>query len=460
VIRNRSVIAIGAAFVIGASSCGFYQRGIPPTTISRNPSPLPITQTSVTQSTETPTHTLNPPTNQVVEVTPSPSSTNSPQPTQILTSSPRPTKTEMSDPCTNRSGTDPGSYVVAFTAERDANKDIYTIRGDGSELTQITHNEMDDILPSWSPDGNMFAYISGNPFDGYRLVTMVSDGVLKTTIVPETITIGQLILDNPATSINVTLWDPLTRPQIQWYTWSPDSQKIVFSGEEGGLIGFNYIYLIQADGSSLVKLVGVAYGSEALSWSPDDQSIVFDDAVDTKGIFRRVNTIDENGNNLQTLYPLETVDTIRDFRAQWDPQNQLIIFTSSSLQTYQPSPLYSIKPDGSDRKEIGNENANKMWAYWSPDGRRIAYSTETVNSEMEATNRSIVIMNRDGSGEKIVARGLGLGVQAFSWSYDSRYLAFIRENNSIYDLYIADTCTNKTSLLAKDVIDLMPAWKP
>lgn len=53
---------------------------------------------------------------------------------------------------------EPHRDVISFCSKRNGNHSIFTIRPDGSELTQITGDEFDECWHSWSPDGRYLSY--------------------------------------------------------------------------------------------------------------------------------------------------------------------------------------------------------------------------------------------------------------------------------------------------------------
>jgi TolB protein len=65
----------------------------------------------------------------------------------------------------------PNGQVFAFVSERDGNLEIYRMRTDGSEQQRLTTNPGSDTWPQWSPDGQWIAFVSdrdGNE-DIYRM---------------------------------------------------------------------------------------------------------------------------------------------------------------------------------------------------------------------------------------------------------------------------------------------------
>ena len=47
----------------------------------------------------------------------------------------------------------PDGLWVAFQSDRDGDHEIYVVRTDGSGLRGLTHNDTEDAMPTWSPDG-------------------------------------------------------------------------------------------------------------------------------------------------------------------------------------------------------------------------------------------------------------------------------------------------------------------
>lgn len=64
---------------------------------------------------------------------------------------------------------------IAFTSERDGNREIYVMDADGGNPVNLTHNKAKDNSPSWSPDGTQIAFSSDR--DGnFEIYIMNADG--------------------------------------------------------------------------------------------------------------------------------------------------------------------------------------------------------------------------------------------------------------------------------------------
>lgn len=98
---------------------------------------------------------------------------------------------------------------------------------DGSDVTQLTHDDTNNRSPKISPDGSQIAYLSNR--DGNQEVYVMDvDGSNQTRL----------------TFNRVEEWDP---------AWSVDGSKIFFSSQN--VHGFYDIYKVNKDGSSIEKIL-------------------------------------------------------------------------------------------------------------------------------------------------------------------------------------------------------------
>src|SRR5437016_6050780 len=49
---------------------------------------------------------------------------------------------------------------IAFTSDRDSNREIYVMNADGTNQVRLTNNSVVDDHPTWSPDGTKIAFVS------------------------------------------------------------------------------------------------------------------------------------------------------------------------------------------------------------------------------------------------------------------------------------------------------------
>jgi Tol biopolymer transport system component len=136
-------------------------------------------------------------------------------------------------------------------------REIYSIRTNGSDLTDLTRDpSSDDLEPAWSPDGRQIVYsgpLHKGESVGMDLWTMNADGSHKQALHHE----------NNAYSDGA------------YPAWSPNGRTIVFSANNGS--GYYHLWSVPAAGgqnSELVtnKVPGGNPGDEEADWGPKPPS--------------------------------------------------------------------------------------------------------------------------------------------------------------------------------------------
>lgn len=72
----------------------------------------------------------------------------------------------------------PDGRKIAFCSNVTGNFEIYIMNADGSNLTQITNYESDDIEPSWSPNGKYLVFTSNRTRDWHLWITNIEGSEL------------------------------------------------------------------------------------------------------------------------------------------------------------------------------------------------------------------------------------------------------------------------------------------
>ena len=77
----------------------------------------------------------------------------------------------------------PDGMQIAFTSDRDGNREIYVMNADGTNPINLTNHPAEDRAADWAPDGQQIAFVSNRdgdwekkPNDNWEIYVMNADG--------------------------------------------------------------------------------------------------------------------------------------------------------------------------------------------------------------------------------------------------------------------------------------------
>ncbi len=200
--------------------------------------------------------------------------------------------------------------------------------------------------------------------------------------------------------------------------YSPDGKFVVFSRLPVNPPGKLRLWIIPATGGQARPLTPADFPLHCSepAWSPDGKLIAF-----------RAPRMDENAGGIwligadgRELRRLTDEQKFDDLYPAWAPDGSWIVF-SRGLITQDPSnDLWQMRLDGWQRQLTRGEKFEGK-ATVSPDGKRIAFSTDRPDRHEPDTNIWIMSIAEGEASARPFTAGGGAGP---SWSPDGHWIAF------------------------------------
>jgi len=187
-------------------------------------------------------------------------------------------------------------------------------------------------------------------------------------------------------------------------------------------------------------IVGVLTGVEGTA----STRIAF---VSTASQYKEVYVMDADGDGPERI----TRDASIAMTPCWSPDGRRIVYTSHNRGNWN---LYMIDLETRDVRPLSERPGIDAGAVWSPDGSRIAFMLS------ERGNTDIYTIRPDGTDLRRLTRHPGIDASP-SWSPDGRRIVFSSDRGGVPQLYVMDADgTSLHKLSWTDGYEDSPTWSP
>jgi Tol biopolymer transport system component len=229
---------------------------------------------------------------------------------------------------------------------------------DSSPEINITGADLFGERPAWSSDSRKIAF-SGNRGDRSEIYVVDADGNHLTQITHSTTS-----LDSGRLGI-----DPI---------WSPDGERIAFTVSPAlPQADANWdVYVVNADGSHMMRLTNDPARDELIGWTPDGRQILFSSERSGRSETYIMHADGKQQTSFFQLcgYPI------------WSPDR-------SRIACDRDGQLFIVNADGSHQTRLARELGNIFNPVWSPDGQYIVFGSFSADWQLGA----IYVVRADGT---------------------------------------------------------------
>jgi Tol biopolymer transport system component len=357
-------------------------------------------------------------------------------------------------------------------ANAGIDQNISDINNDGAEIVSLNGSASSDpdgviFNYQWIENGNQIATgLNGQAnlrVGSHTIVLMTTDNQGAVDFDEVIVNVVAGTTNNPSTPIspspnipgssgrivysangNLYLTDPqFNSPQLLHQgidpAFSPDGSKIVFAARQEG----DYeIFVMNLDGSNVMRLTQSRARDRYPAWSPDGTKIVFASVIfpDDWEIY----TINADGTGGKAQITNNNID---DFQPSWSPDGRRIAFSRYDDEE-ENFDIHSLNLGSRSGRQLTTRASNDLHPSWSPDGTKLVFTSAGEIFVINANGGNLVRLTNTGEPDK----------QA-NFSPDGSQIIFSSTGRRNSDLYLMNADGSNLRRLSSTTEDeVSPAW--
>jgi TolB protein len=196
-----------------------------------------------------------------------------------------------------------------------------------------------------------------------------------------------------------TIWDEMYKHQMQGHgvartrlTFSSDRDAERIKGPAGNR-DVQEIYIADYDGANPLKVTNTRTLNITPTWSPDNQAIAYTSYRPSGGMGTFQDIIVSHIRLGKRETPADGNPKKQNYLPIWSPDGSKIAFTTN--RDGNPE-IYVMNADGSNVRRMTNSPGIDVSPTWSPTGGQLAWVSDRTGTAR------IYIMNADGTGQRVL----------------------------------------------------------
>src|ERR1700722_2027274 len=278
--------------------------------------------------------------------------------------------------------------------------------------------------PAWSPDGSEIAFVSGVGANATKVLAINSSGVIRT-----------IASAPPETHVNSPSWSP-DGTRVAWIAFSKNVSRLVISGTPAGT--GDDVFPFPAAWLSANRFLYTGNGKIRVTYLDGGQTedIPFETQFTLNRPAYKHKPVDLDSASSHQVKGIVS--------PALSPDGKQIVFEALNQ-------LWLLDAAGGGKpRQLTNDKYYKEDPAWSPDGRRIAYSSDKAGTE------DLYVLDVASKTEKRITSEADSAEVSAAWSRDGHKLAYQDQNGATY---VVDIDTGAKRKIADALFEpSKPSW--